>query len=62
VEDIQFLLQATDGKVVILLQLLSYLHKAFPSDPTGAASVEEPCAATSGGNAKVKCSIENGLD
>jgi hypothetical protein len=62
VEDLQFRLQATDGKVAVLLQLLSSLQEAFPSDPAGAASVEEPCAATSGGNAKVQRSTENGLE
>jgi hypothetical protein len=61
VEDLQFRLQATDRKVAVLLQLLSSLHEAFPSDSTGATSMEEPCAATSGGDVKVQRSAENGL-
>jgi hypothetical protein len=62
VEDLQFRLQATDRKVAVLLQLLSSLHESFPSDPIGATSVEEPYAATSGGDVKVQRSVENGLE
>jgi hypothetical protein len=62
VEDLQFRLQATDEKVTALLQLLSSMHEAFPSDPVGATSVEEPRAATAGGNAKGQRSAENGLE
>jgi hypothetical protein len=62
VEDLQFRLQAMDGKVVFLLQLLSSLQEAFPSDPTGAASTEEPCVAPSEGNAQTQRSARNGMD
>jgi hypothetical protein len=62
VEDLQFHLQATDGKVAVLLQLLSSLQEAFPSDPAGAASAEEPCVATSEGNAQTQRSAGNGME
>jgi hypothetical protein len=51
VEEIQFHLQSTDGKVVFPLQLLSSLQVAFPSDPIDTASTKDPCVATSEGNA-----------
>jgi hypothetical protein len=61
VEDLQFRLQTTDGKVAVLLQILSSLQEAFPSDPAGAASAEEPCEATSEGNAQTQRSAGNGM-
>jgi hypothetical protein len=54
VEDLQFRLQTTDEKVVVLLQLLSSMHEAFHSDPAGATSVKEPCAATDGENVTLR--------
>jgi hypothetical protein len=61
-EDLQFRLQTTDEKVAVLLQLLSSMHEAFHSDPAGATSVKEPCAATDGGNVTMQCSAEFGLE
>jgi hypothetical protein len=57
-EDLQFRLQTTDEKVEVLLQLLSSMHEAFHSDPAGATSVQEPCAATDGGNVTKQRSTE----
>jgi hypothetical protein len=61
-EDLQFLLQTTDEKVAVLLQLLSSMHEAFHSDPVGATSGKEPCAATDGGNVAMQCLAEFGLE
>ena len=55
-------MHTTDGKVTVLLQILSSLQEAFPSDPKGAASVEEPCVATSEGNAQAQRSARNGKE
>jgi hypothetical protein len=57
-EDLQFRLQITDGKISTLLQILSSLQDAFPPDPVGAASAEEPHAETSEGNAQTQRSTE----
>ena len=43
-EDLQFRLQIMDGKISTLLQILSTFQDAFPSNPVGAASAEEPHA------------------
>jgi hypothetical protein len=51
-----------DGKVVVLLQLLSSLQESFPSDPVGAASAEEPCVETSEGNAQTQQFTRNGME
>jgi hypothetical protein len=59
VEDLQFRLLAMDGKVAVLLQLLSSLQEAFPSDLAGAASAEEPGGATNEGNAQAQRSARN---
>jgi hypothetical protein len=53
-EDLQFRLQITDGKISTLLQILSSLQDAFPPDPAGAASAEEPHAEYSEGNAQTQ--------
>jgi hypothetical protein len=62
VEDLQFRLLALDGKVAVLLQLLSSLQEAFPSDLAGAASAEEPGGATNEGNAQAQRSARNEKD
>jgi hypothetical protein len=49
VEDLHFRLQTTDDKMTTLLQLLSSMREAFPSDPVGATSEEVPRATTDGG-------------
>jgi hypothetical protein len=58
VEDLQFHLQTTDGKVTTLLQILSSLQDAFHPDPVGTASVAEPHAEISEGNTQTQRSAE----
>jgi hypothetical protein len=62
VEDLQFRLQTTDGKVAALLQILSSLQEAFPPDLAGAASAAEPHAETSEGNAQTQRSAGNEME
>jgi hypothetical protein len=57
-EDLQFRLQITDGKISTLLQILSSFQDAFPSNPVGEASAEEPHAETGEGNAQTQRSTE----
>jgi hypothetical protein len=49
VEDLQFRLLAVDGKIAILLQLLTSLQEAIPSDLAGEATTAEPEGATNEG-------------
>ena len=58
-EDLQFRLLAMDEKVAVLLQLLTSLQEALPTDLAGAALVEEPDGATNEGNAQVQRSAGN---
>jgi len=53
-EDLQFRLQITDGKISTLLQILSSLQDAFPPDLERAASAEEPHAEYSEGNVQTQ--------
>jgi len=62
VEDLQFLLQATDEKVVVFLQTLSSMHEDFSSDLAEATPMEEPSATPSEGHDKVQCSAEMGWE
>jgi hypothetical protein len=62
VEDLQFRLLAVDGKVAVLLQLLTSLQEAFPTDLAGAASTEEPGGATNEGNVQEQRSARNEQD
>jgi hypothetical protein len=62
VEDLHFLLQTTDDKIMTLLQLLASMREAFPSYPVGANSEEVPQTAAIGGDAKEQCSVEKGRE
>jgi hypothetical protein len=58
-EDLQFRLQIMDGKISTLLKILSSFQDAFPSNPVGEASTEEPHVETGEGNAQTQCLVEN---
>jgi len=57
-EDLQFRLQITDGKISTLLQILSSFQDTFSSNPVGRALVEEPHAENDEGNAQTQHSTE----
>jgi hypothetical protein len=49
VEDLQFRLLAVDGNIAILLQLLTSMQEAAPSDLDGEATTANPESATDDG-------------
>jgi hypothetical protein len=59
VEDLQFRLLAVDGKIAVLLQLLTSLQEAIPSDLAGEATAAEPGGATNEGNVQEQNSARN---